>query len=426
MPYTNPQRLARAAAALVCVLMLVDCGGGKPSRPAPSTPAVDAAAATFGAIHPLVHLAGIVAPYQNVALQSSLTEPTDQVYVQEGDRVSRGELLAQLDTSDLQANLQADLATAESDRAATTHNVYQGGLSISQGVDAMQSAQNAVIQAQANLRRDSTDLTRYQKLLASGYVTQQMVEQQQTTVVNDRQALRSAQAQLAAARSTVSANGTMNSSGLQSSTVAQSRATEQVAIAQAQQTRVQIEKARILSPIDGVVVNRNLNPGEYPGTRTIFTLQQVNPIYAVLRGSGTQIASIATGAPVAIVSSDLGGVRLTGHVQGVLNQIEPGSTDFEVKVILDNPADKLRPGMAVEGQVALPAITGIRIPATAFTDDNDDTVMVVDANGTVRTARVRDLGDDGVNAVVAGIQPGARVIADGQTSVGNGEKVSVR
>ncbi len=54
---------------------------------------------------------------------------------------------------------------------------------------------------------------------------------------------------------------------------------------------MQIAKATITSPIDGVVVNRNINPGEYPGNREIFTLQQVDPIYAVLHASSEQVAA---------------------------------------------------------------------------------------------------------------------------------------
>ena len=80
--------------------------------------------------------------------------------------------------------------------------------------------------------------------------------------------------------------------GLQSSAVQQSAAQEQVAISQADQVRVQIAKAAIVSPINGVVVNRNINPGEYPGNREIFTLQQVDPIYAVLHASSEEIARI--------------------------------------------------------------------------------------------------------------------------------------
>ena len=78
--------------------------------------------------------------------------------------------------------------------------------------------------------------------------------------------------------------------------IQQARAQVQVALSQAQQVRVQIAKATIVSPIDGVVVNRNLNPGEYPGNRQIFTLQQVKPMYAILRGSAAQVEGIASGS----------------------------------------------------------------------------------------------------------------------------------
>ena len=188
---------------------------------------------------------------------------------------------------------------------------------------------------------------------------------------------------------------------------------------------MQIAKATIVSPIDGVVVNRNLNPGEYPGTRQLFTLQQVNPIYAILHGSGSQIAQITTGASATIVSTDAKGSQRGGTVAGVLNQIVPGSTDFQVKVVLQNPKGVLRPGMAVTGSIRLPGVHGIRVPQTAFTDDNHDALMVVQ-NGIVKTVHVAEVADDGNTSIVTGIEAGTRVVSDGQTSVGDGEKVAVR
>ncbi|MGP6158039.1 MAG: efflux RND transporter periplasmic adaptor subunit [Vulcanimicrobiaceae bacterium] len=407
------------------LLVLVACGS-KQEQHAAGPPVVQTMLASVGSVHPSEQLAGIVAPFQNVAIQSSLTEPADSVDVQEGDRVTRGEVLAQLDTADLRATLAADLAAAASDKATTSHNVYQGNLSISQGVDSFRSAQAAVSQAQANLQRDRTDLGRYRSLVGNGYIAEQQVAQQETTVRVDEETLHSAIASLAAARSNVTANGTLGSNGLQATTVAQSQATEQVALAQAQQERVQIEKATIVSPIDGVVVNRNFNPGEYPGTRQLFTLQQVDPIYAILRGSGQQIAQLEAGQSATIVASDLRGKRLPGKVVGILNQIVPGSTDFQVKVLLRKPGASLRPGMAVAAQVSLPTVNGVRVPSNAFTNDDRNAVLVVGEDGTVKTAAVTELGDDGSTAVVTGLQPGTRVINDGQTSVGNGEKVAIR
>jgi multidrug efflux pump subunit AcrA (membrane-fusion protein) len=401
--------------------------GGRPAAQATQPPYVQTTVSSYGSVEPGRRLAGIVAPYQNVAVQSSLSEPTDAVYVREGDSVHAGEVLALLDTADLQAQLQSDLATANSNHANTVHTVYQGSLSIAQGVDTVRSDQAAVSQAQKTLGNDAMNLTRDRNLLSQGYVSQQAVDAQATLVQNDQQALNTANSNLSAARSNVAANGSISGNGLQAAAVKQSQAQEQVATAQAQQVRVSIGKASIVSPIDGVVVNRNINPGEYPGNRQIFTLQQVNPIYAVLHASSEEVARIENGAPATVTAVDLNGNdRFSGHVVGVLNEINPGSTDFEVKVLLANPGQRLRPGMVVQGAVATLPIAGVRVPVTAFTDDNHDAVITVQGDDTVKTTTVAEIGSDGTTSVVSGLRPGTRIVSNGQTSVGDGEKVSYR
>jgi HlyD family secretion protein len=404
--------------------VLAGCAKAPPPK-TPPPPVVQTVVASYGRIQPTEQLAGFVAPYQNVAIQSTLTEPADVVNVQEGDRVSRGEVLARLNTADLVASMNSYVATAASDRAGTSQKVYSGQLSISQGNSSLDQAKAALRTAQGNLQRDTVDLGRYQQLVKQGYISEQQYQTQGVTVRNDQQAVREAAAGVQSAESNVVANGGLGTSGLQAANVDQAKATEQVALAQADQVRVQIAKAVITSPIDGVVVNRNLNPGEYPGSRQIFTLQQVDPLYAVLRGSGTQIAEIQTGARVT-VASDGQALKRTGTVIGVLNQISPGSTDFQVKVLLANSDGKLRPGMGVAANVNLPRKNGVRIPQTAFTDDNHDTILTVDPQSTVRVVKVIELADDGKQAIVSGLPAGTRVLSDGQTSLGSGEKVAIR
>lgn len=412
--------------AFFAIAAATGCGGRK-GPPQPPAPYVETAVASFGSIEPARRLAGVIAPYQNVAVQSTLSEPASAVYVREGDTVRAGQILAQLDTSDLQAQLQSDLATANSNRANTSHTVYQGSLNIQQGLSTLRSSDAAVSQAQQTLTNDQHNLARDQNLLAQGYISQQAVDAQATLVKNDQQGLNTANANLATARSTVQANGSLSGPGLQSSAVQQSAAQEQVALAQAQQVRVQIGKGAIVSPIDGVVVNRNLNPGEYPGNRQIFTLQQVDPIYAVLHASSEEIARISNGAAATIIAADINGdAKFYGHVAGVLNQINPGSTDFQVKVQLANPGYRLRPGMVVQGSVATLPVRGVRVPVTAFTDDNHDAVMEIQPDDTVKTVRVSEVGTDGTTSVVAGVASEARLVSNGQMSLGDGEKVSLQ
>ncbi|HTX57973.1 MAG TPA: efflux RND transporter periplasmic adaptor subunit [Candidatus Acidoferrales bacterium] len=397
--------------ALLFIAVLASCGPKK--VPQANAPYVETAVAQAGTVVPSSTMSGLIAPYENVAIQSDLTEPADSVNVQEGDRVTKGEVLAQLDTADLVAEYNSDIATARSDAANTSHTIYSGNQSITQGVQSLKSAQ-------ANLYRDTRIMNRDEALYNQGYVSQEQYEQDQATVRDDQAILKSDIA-------TVEANGSsLGAPGLQQSSVAQAKAQEQVALAQAQQVKVSIGKATIISPINGVVVNRNLNPGEYPGSREIFTLQQVDPIYAVLRGSAEQIAGIHAGA-TAVIQTDgaTGGRKFTGTVAGVLNEIQPGSTQFQVKIVLPNPGELLRPGMAVSGGVALPAVRGVVVPTTAFTDDNHDSVQTVLSDDTTKTVTVTEVASDGTHSVVTGITAGTRLVSNGQASIGDGEKVSL-
>lgn len=408
---------------LLCALVLAaGCGQSQSKQPPPTVATSVAAVRT---IQPSQQLAGIIAPYENVAIQSTLSEPADSVNVQEGDTVHAGEVLAVLDSADLQAQLQADLATANSNQANTSHAVYQGNLAIAQGVDAVQSAHSGVNQATSNLTRDRAQMARDQNLYDKGYVSLATLQQDQASVRGDQGALNTAKANLAAAQSNVAANGTLGSGGLQQSAVQQSQAQVQVAVAQADQVRVQIAKTQIVSPITGVVVNRNLNPGEYPGTRQLFTVQQVDPVYAILHGSGAQVAQIQAGTTARISAADLAGhAPFQGRVVGVLNQINPGSTDFQVKVVIANPQHTLRPGMAVLGTVPLPTVNGIAVPQTAFIDDNHNSLMTVGANDVVKTQHVTEVASDGTTSIVTGLSAGARVVNNGQITVGDGEQVT--
>jgi multidrug efflux pump subunit AcrA (membrane-fusion protein) len=415
---------ARRAAAL-CAVLVVVAGCAHSQRPARATgnAVVPVALAQLGSVSPTTLLSGTVAPLQNVGITSTLAEPADAVNVQEGDTVRRGEVLAQLDTADLRAQLAADLGSAASSRAKVQSTFAQAGLTITQNSNTVNAAQAVVRQAQQTLATDTLNLTRDALLLKNGFIAQQQYDTQATLVKNDQQAVRSAQVAVQNDVAQVQTNGT-TSTGLQGATVASARADEETALAQADGVRVQISKATIVSPIDGVVVNRNLNPGEFPGTRQIFTLQETDRVYAVLNGAGSQIVGIANGSPVNVTSGSLPGRSIRGTVVGVLNAVTPGSTNFIVKVLVANGRGLLRPGMVVSGTARLPGATGTRIPAAAFLDTTNSTVQIVQ-NGTVRTVHVTMLAQDDKNAIVTGLSLGMQVISNGQLGLADGQPVDI-
>lgn len=415
-------RLVRLAAVpLVLAVFATGCGHGQQQTTGTSAASVPVMAAAKGTVSPRTVLSGIIAPFQNVGITSTLTEPTDAVYVKEGDHVHRGELLALLDTADLRAQLAQFQATVTSNQAKASFQYDSAGLTIAQNSNVVNQARAMVRQTQQTLATDSVNLTRYAALLHNGYIAQTTYDAQATLVKNDQQAVRSAQVTLQNDVSQVAANGT-TTTGLQGTQVVAARATTQISQAQADQIRVSIQRASIVSPIDGIVVNRNLNPGEFPGTRQIFTLQETDRVYGVLNGSAAQISGLRMGSTATISSSSLPGMTFTGKVDGVLNAINPGSTNFIVKVTLQNPNGILRPGIAVSGAARLPTSSGVRIPDTAFLDTTLSSIQVVKA-GVIQTAKVTTVADDGKNAIVTGLPLGSAVVVNGQSGLVDGQTV---
>jgi RND family efflux transporter MFP subunit len=382
----------------------------------------------------------VIAPFQNVAITSQLVEAADSVPVNEGDRVHAGEVIAVLDTADLRAQLAqaqatvvTDQRTAESDDAKVTQSRYTQRLNIDQGGDQVQTARAALAQANQTLTNDELNLTRDQQLLTSGYVAQQAVDLQATTVANDRSAVRTAQASLQSAQTNQSVNGT-TSVGLTAATVASAaadaraaHAVVQQALAAVQQLQTQISKATVVSPIDGVVVNRNLNPGEYPGSRTIFTLQQLNNVYAELNASSVDTFAIPVGAPVTLSVAGTSSTSYTGKVVAVLGQVTPGSTNFTVKVLVSNPDEKLQSGIPVTAVTSLPPVTGVGIPTTAFLDETHTTVIIADdelVDTVAKTVHVHEIGANATTSIVTGIKAGQSVVSNGQLGVTDGQSLA--
>jgi len=438
---THPRTLGLLIA--VAALVLAGCGqhgNRRGARVGASPNPVPTAAARQTTVRAATTISGVIAPLQNVAITSQLAEPTDAVNVNEGDQVHAGEVIAVLDTADLraqlaqaQATIETDQRTAESDDAKVVQAQYTQKLNIGQSSDQVRSAQAAVVAARSTLANDQLTLSRDAQLLANGYIAQSQYDQQKTQVQTDSSNLRTAEANLASTITNQQVNGT-TTTGLQAANVASvaadaraARAQIQQAVAQVQQFQASISKATIVSPVNGVVVNRNLNPGEYPGARTIFTIQQLANVYAELNASSSDTFAIPVGAPVSISVSGNDTRTYTGKVVAVLGQVTPGSTNFTVKVLVQNADGKLQSGLPVTASASLPPVSGIGIPTTAFLDDTHTTVMVADdevVDTVAKLVHVHELGSDGKTSIVSGLKAGQVVVSNGQLGVTDGQSLA--
>lgn len=410
----------------VALVFAAGCSSGKGAgaRPSPTPgPYVATVVVERGTIHPTLQIAGVITPYRQVGIAADLSEPIADVDVQEGDHVKAGQTLAHLVTNDLEAQLASARRITAEDVAKYEQAAYQTNATNAQDQTAIRTAQATVHQAEVNLAGAETDLKRYEALEAQGYLAPQTVDQQRTTVSSDMAAVNTAQAALNQAVANAAANGRGNNAGVQQAELESARETADAAQATVEQLRRQIARATIVSPVDGVVDAVNANPGEYPSQRQLFTIEQLSSVYALLPSSTAQVVQIPIGAPASITVSGSPQIN-AGKVTAVLDELQPGTTNFTVKVLVPNADGRLHAGMPVTGDLTLPPVSGLEIPLAAFIDDTHSSVYVV-ANGVAKTVDVHDVRDDGTNAIVTGLTAGSRIVADvDSANVGNGDRVS--
>jgi multidrug efflux pump subunit AcrA (membrane-fusion protein) len=161
------------AAIGVLALTIAGCGGARTRHHRGSgtgaAAAIPTATAAPKTVKPTAQIAGIIAPYQNVSISSSLSEPTDVVNVIQGDHVHKGEVLAVLDTTDLVANYNADERNAASADARAVQTKYQAQLNLGQGTNNVDAAKAAMNNAKLVYDQDNS-------LYKSGYVSESALE----------------------------------------------------------------------------------------------------------------------------------------------------------------------------------------------------------------------------------------------------------
>jgi len=299
-------------------------------------------------------------------LQSDLTPlsalvaaPVLRVPVNDFQTVRKGDLLVQLDDSVYAAQLaQADANVAAAE-AAIGNLLAQERLQQSH----INSAEAALAGAEATNRRNALEATRQEKLLASGIAgTQQLVEQADA-------AHRVAEAQLGQAQDALDA--AQLQLRVQQSQEAQLQAALKAAVAARNLAQINVGYTRIAAPVDGMVSQRRVYPGQYVGIGTqVIAVVPLADIYVIANYKETQLTRIRTGQPAEMRVDSFPGVVLHGHVQswspGTGSQfalLPPDNATgnftkvvqrIPVKITLDSRdglGTLLRPGMSVETTV---------------------------------------------------------------------------
>jgi HlyD family secretion protein len=284
-----------------------------------------------------------------------------EMSIAEGDRVTRGSVIARLDTRDIDLALQR--AHAERSQADAQLRLVQAGARVEdvRQAEAQASAAAAdVAAAQADVGAAQTDFERFEKLLQSnsGSRKQRDDAAARVAIANDRAA--AARARERAAREV--AARLRAGSRREEIDVARAR----VAGVDAQIATLEKSKddAVVTAPIDGIVTERLLDPGEIVSPRMpIAVITDLDQVWAEVFVDEPMIPRITLGQS-ATVFTDAGGPGLPGKVSYVGSKAEftPRNVQtaedrsklvYRVKVAVDNSKGILKHGMPVEAEIPL-------------------------------------------------------------------------
>ena len=363
----NPRRLAWTLAVGVLVL----AAGAALFWRFGHAVEVPVAVAAQGTIAARVLGPGTVQARLPATLSARVNATVVQVLVDVGDVVRQGQLLATLDDRDLSARRGVVAGQQEALQRNT------------------EGARAAVAKAQADLELARSKQRRDLDLLTRGFVSQAVVDASNA-------ALDGAAAGLAAARATTAARD------------ADARTLQQ----EARYADVVLSHARILAPMDAVVVQRLAEAGNtvVPGT-PLFKLVDPKSLWVATRVDESVVGRVQVGqvASIRLRSGEL----LSGKVARISWQSDAATRELDVHVAFDAAPARFAIDQEAEVSIAVGLDRGVVVPLAALVRDSSGQqgVLVIEG-GRTRFQAVATGGADGPRVLVRkGLTGGETVVA---------------
>ncbi|MGM9528612.1 MAG: efflux RND transporter periplasmic adaptor subunit [Phascolarctobacterium sp.] len=310
-------------------------------------------------IIPTMSFSGSLDPEWQAEVAAKVDGRLEKVYVKEGDKVAKGQVMAILEQVDTDADLL--------------------------------NAKGSYLDAQTSLRKAETDLVRYEKLFASGAVSQQVVD-------DYRFARDNAAAKLEAARG--------NLHGMESKSAG----------------------TILVAPADGIVSKRYYQEGYYAKAGTaIFAVADISMLKTVIHIPEGQVAGVAVGNEAEIKLPAYPGKKIVGKITRIAPVADLPSHTFAAEVSVDNSQGLLAGVYANVYLTAKPKENVLTIPVHAIVmRDDQQTVFVADATGVVQR-RVLDIGytNDKIAEVFSGITEQDLIVIEGHNKLREGSKIKL-
>lgn len=406
--YPIQQSLSALLAALALGAAL-GCSGTPPPDPEPVV-TVQTALARLQPITQVVTASGVLFPIQQASLSPKVTAPVRTFYVNRGDRVHKGQLLAVLDNRDLAAAVVS--AEGSYDQAKATY----ASTTTSTLPESIQTASLNVRDTKATLDAQQKLFDSQSKLYQEGAIARKQLDATQVALTAARSAYETAEKHFTNLQATGEAQQRQAAKGQLESSHGQYLG----AVAQLQYTRLQ-------SPIDGVIADRAVYPGDIaPAGTPLFIVLDTTKIVVRLHVPQPQAVQLKLGDKATLHIPDLK-ITFPAKVTVLSPALDPNSTTVEVWVEADNPQGQLQPGTTVEVSMTVRTIpNAIVIPASAILTNSagKNSVMLVKSDSRAYSQDIETGVREGSSIqVISGLKPGEIVIATGAYGLPDKTKV---
>jgi len=406
-----------------------------------------------GTLRASVDATGSVAPETRLELNFKSAGRVAEIIIVEGDQVEAGEVLARLETDELEQALiqaQASLAISEAQLAQTEEGASAEDLA--SALAALESAladyeeikdgpsQEDITVAKADMEKARIALEKaqadYDKISwqAGLGATSEAKALQQASVDYERaraqyeltvdhptdSELKQAAAQVAQARATLAA-------------LEEQPTPEELAIAQAQvtqarstlaQAQLNLEEATLAAPFPGTVVDVNIEVGQMVNSSTpVVVLTDLTSYYVDLYIDETEIGQILNhqngGQPVVITLDAFPDEEIEGEVTAIksIGTVSSGIVTYEVRVEITPTDVPIRPDMTASATVVVEEKENVLlIPNRAIRQEGDvKYVEVLDPSGDTEVQRVAittGVSNGAVTEITAGLEEGDLVVTN--------------
>jgi HlyD family secretion protein len=277
------------------------------------------------------------------------SERVTALLVQEGDRVTNGQLLATLDTRRFRANVANRAAVAAAQRQVAASLVAGN--------------------RPQDIRKSKADLEVARADAVYARLTAQRVRELHAQSVNSAQELDDAQAALNTAEARLQAAAEaydLMVTGPREEDIAAAKATLQADEADLALAQCELADARLYAPASGVIQNRILEPGDMASPALpVFTLALDDPVWVRAYVDEPDLGKIRPGLKAEVTTDSFPGKRYAGWIGFISPSAEftpkPVETQdvrtklvYEVRVFVHNPRDELRLGMPAVVTIPLP------------------------------------------------------------------------